>query len=288
MGLGRRRYLLALAAVLGVVPVLVAATASGGRTFVHAANPNCGATVTANITLTANMDCSGSTSDGLDIGAKNVTVNLNGHSITGSSGYTGILDNAYTGAVIENGTIDLFSIGVDITTSANNSHVSGMRILDSAGQGIIDADIAGTVITGNSVLDNTSTGIDVGTDVGVQVTSNQVEGNGGEGIDVESSTGAVITGNKALNNADSGILALSDAGTLSGNIANANGLDGIDASSPSTVALTPGLTVTGNRASFNGSYGFSADDTKDGGENVVQQNAASKQCVYIVCVAVSS
>ena len=78
----------------------------------------CGTTVTANVTLTANVDCTSNTTDnGINIGAPDVTVNLNGHSILGpgtSAGTVGVSDiDAFDNVTVKNGSISNFAAGVD-------------------------------------------------------------------------------------------------------------------------------------------------------------------------------
>ena len=88
-----------------------------------AANPLCDTTVTTNVKLTSNLSCSGET--GLIIGKKNITINLNGYTISGGTGaddQSGIYANSesYGGVTIENGTIDDFEYDV---------YISGARAL---------------------------------------------------------------------------------------------------------------------------------------------------------------
>src|SRR5207248_7854259 len=57
-----------------------------------AAQPSCGDVVTSNVTLTGNLDCSSSNSDGLIVGKNGITINLAGFTIIGPSNgsYEGI------------------------------------------------------------------------------------------------------------------------------------------------------------------------------------------------------
>ena len=78
-----------------------------------AAQPSCGDTITANTTLTADLDCTGLTGSGagLYFGAKNITLNLNGHTILGPVGddnNTGVDTNYKKNVVVKNGTIANF------------------------------------------------------------------------------------------------------------------------------------------------------------------------------------
>jgi hypothetical protein len=96
--------------------------------------------------------------------------------------------------------------------------------------------------------------------------------------------GLTATNNKVLSGASYGLTTLGDAGTLSGNVANGNAVDGIDLSNPGT-GVKPALTASNNRAAFNTGYGFDSTPggAVDGGGNVVQANGNAAQCANIVC-----
>lgn len=51
---------------------------------------SCGTTITSNVTLTSDMDCSGYGGTAITIGASNVTLDLNGYQITASAGNLGV------------------------------------------------------------------------------------------------------------------------------------------------------------------------------------------------------
>ncbi len=81
---------------------------------VLAAGPACGDTLTANTTLTTNLDCSAYDGNALTLGANGITLNLNGHKITGYAGDdydSGVLVEA-NNTVVTNGTIENFGYGV--------------------------------------------------------------------------------------------------------------------------------------------------------------------------------
>src|SRR5262245_57242965 len=96
---GRRVASIAGCAVfLGALPTLVAATS--GRSGSKNVALTCGQTVTTSVTLTADMHCAGK---GLAIGKDGITVNLNGHTLTGSGIQEGIFDAASAKVTIKNG-----------------------------------------------------------------------------------------------------------------------------------------------------------------------------------------
>src|SRR5262249_58315605 len=98
-------------ALLGISPFLLAATpdSAGSRRVAL----TCGQTVTTSVTLTA--DVTGCAGYGLIAGANGITINLNGHTISGSgSTHDGLLDASFSSVVFENGTIKGFVRGVEI------------------------------------------------------------------------------------------------------------------------------------------------------------------------------
>jgi hypothetical protein len=72
---------------------------------------SCGDTVDHSITLHADLDCSAGGTDGLDVDDDNVTIDLNGHSITGAGvadARYGINSETFDGLVIKDGTVEDF------------------------------------------------------------------------------------------------------------------------------------------------------------------------------------
>jgi parallel beta-helix repeat protein len=95
-----------------------------------AAQPSCGDTLTTNTTLTANLDCSGYGGTALYMGANDVVLNLNGHTITGPAGYdsqSGVDTDNYNRTTIRNGKIQDYGYGVYLDSS-NRTTVSGLDI----------------------------------------------------------------------------------------------------------------------------------------------------------------
>jgi hypothetical protein len=80
----------------------------------YAAQPHCGDVIKKDVKLTHDLNCTGSSTDGLMIGKNGVDIDLNGHRIIGpESSYYGINDsNGYDGLTVRNGTIRGFSYGV--------------------------------------------------------------------------------------------------------------------------------------------------------------------------------
>ncbi|GII66469.1 hypothetical protein Skr01_65540 [Sphaerisporangium krabiense] len=114
----------------------------------------CGKLLVTSVTLTEDLTCEG---DGPIIGAANVTINLNGHTISGSGTGYGITvgDHAtgyWPGTVIRNGRIDGFPVGIYVERSTGTRLVnvtnSGGRI-----QALLGAGLAITGSRGRCVIE---------------------------------------------------------------------------------------------------------------------------------------
>ena len=96
-----RTWVLMLACLTGIV---APATASD----------LCGTTIVANLTLDHDLTCPG---NGLIVGADGITINLNGHTITGPGSGVGISVPNRTGVVIVGGTVKNFLAGIQLVNS---------------------------------------------------------------------------------------------------------------------------------------------------------------------------
>jgi parallel beta-helix repeat protein len=106
----------AAATILGAlalaVPTLAAGPAGAGP------GPACGSTVTTNLTLTADLSCP--SGDGLIVGATGITIDLGGHTITGSAGGIGVTNPGFATVTIRNGAITGFGTAVQVTSAPGN------------------------------------------------------------------------------------------------------------------------------------------------------------------------
>src|SRR5919197_1070983 len=91
----------AAALVTAGAALVLAVGAEGSPAKIQAVS--CGDTITQSVKLTADLSC-GAT-DGLDIGADHVTIDLAGHTIRGATPYNGVSDNGHPYATVKNGTI---------------------------------------------------------------------------------------------------------------------------------------------------------------------------------------
>jgi parallel beta-helix repeat protein len=142
-----------LAAVIGVATETAPAAAD--------ALP-CGTVISTSTTLTADVGpCS---SDGLVIGADNITLDLAGHTVLGVPNHpgngAGIISDGHTGVVITGGTVRSFDAGVAILGGSGNT-VQQMVLTQNVGtsdtdfgDGVAIASSDGNTIQSNSVTFN--------------------------------------------------------------------------------------------------------------------------------------
>jgi hypothetical protein len=263
----RRRALIALVP-LALVPLLVAAT-HGSKKLTAL---TCNSTITTSTTLSADLSCPGS---GVVIGADHVTLNLNGHRISGSGSNDGVFSDNI-GVVVENGSISGFNL--DVQLQGASSRVTNLRVSGATSNGI---DVSGqnTVVSGNRVFGNGNNGIGA-SGAGSQYTNNILQSNGNAGLGVTDPS--VISGNKVLNNASYGIFFRNDAGgsvAVTNNLANGNQNGIFESVNDATV-----VTLSGNKAYFNTQLGIAGRaGVNDGGNNKASGNGSLAQCTNVVC-----
>lgn len=118
----RARALPVIAALAGLALTLVQAPATAGQ----AVTVRCGDTITTDVVLTRNLSCAG---DGLVVVASGVTVDLNGHRITGSGAGTGLdLTWGLEGVTVRDGTVRGFGSGID---NVGTTRVDGVTFTDN-------------------------------------------------------------------------------------------------------------------------------------------------------------
>lgn len=266
----RRVGLALLLVVLGATVAL-----RGSAKAIAAGAVTCGQTITASIVVTNDLtNCPG---DGLVIAHSSVTLNLNGHSITGSGVGAGIKVINFSTVVIETGSISGFSKGLDFEEMVGSTAKS-LRISGNA-TGVYAYAGGGNTLTANTVFGNTALGISIGLNYKATVTNNLSESNGTFGFDLQLQGASTVSGNKALNNVGIGIEYDSSAAgdTFTSNTTNGNGTDGFRS--------TGGFgTFKTNKSNYNGQLGFNlAPGVIDGAGNVAAHNGTAKQCVNVIC-----
>jgi len=216
----------------GLVVVAINMTALAGTTvpgWAATSIASCPSVITTpgNYVVTADLSCAGIA---IDINASNVSLNLNGHIITGSNVTGGIRifgtsSNRLNHVAVEGpGLIQKFDIGVSIgyadycqlklVTIAHNqigllasgdvsylTVASNVVVANHSGMVLMTPSITGGVIAYNDVSGNGSGMFVAG---GMTVNNNVVNGNAGDGIDIEGSFTRVYA-NTTNGNAGGGI-----------------------------------------------------------------------------------
>ncbi len=211
------RRILASAASLFLVSLGVVGVAGPA----HAAHVTCGQTILVSTVLDGNV---GPCATGITIGADNITLDLNGFTISGNPTTgegPGIGMSSRTGVTVKNGTVTQFDAGVAIQGGSANT-VTAMRILDNRG----------------SFTTDFGDGIAVFSSSSNRITNNQVRNNGPyDGIGLIRSNFNVIDSNQVTDNTQSfqtSGIRLENAGfnsssdnVVTNNLVANSGLDGI-------------------------------------------------------------
>ncbi|HEX7521775.1 MAG TPA: NosD domain-containing protein [Acidimicrobiia bacterium] len=123
------------------------------------ATPTCGSTLTASVTFTRGLVCTG---NGLVIAAEGITVNLNGHSITGngSGSGSGIVTNGHA-VTIRDGRITNFDSGVSANQGPNHGPTIVRVHFDHNQIGVLLVRVGGALVRASSFMNN-RTGISCG------------------------------------------------------------------------------------------------------------------------------
>jgi parallel beta-helix repeat protein len=238
---------------------------------------SCGQTVTKSITLGNDLlNCPGT---GLIIGADNITVDLNGHTIDGTNQKSGIDNEKHAKVTIMNGTItDFRPEGVNLFGARANvlRNLTVRRIGAGCRQGAICAGLFLMNSPENTIVDNVISnqvqafqvsGIDVYNSPGVSVEGNRITKNPGQGVSVFFSPKTVVVeneldGNRNGMDANTG----SDSIRVVGNHARGNRAAGI------AVGAVHGAHVLGNIVENNGDDGLFLFDLSS---SVARGNRAS-------------
>ena len=244
---------------LAALPALLAVPASIGAA--GAAVLACGQTITQSTVL--DNDLSGCARNGIIVGADNITLDLNGHTVAGtpaSGDQGGVVLVGRTGVTVRNGTVRNFDVGVVIEGGSNNT-VEGVNAVDNisfegatvnrGGDGIaILSSRNNRILRNNAVNNGPYSGIGIYSDIdgahsrgtGGVSSGNVVDGNVVEG-NIQGRTR-----NNVVNNDNIGIrLEPGNTGNfILNNRVNNNGLDGITLFVRNTFTVVRGNVVTGN------------------------------------------
>jgi parallel beta-helix repeat protein len=232
-----------------ILALVVAGFLAFGADQARASHVGCGATISSDTQLDSDLtNCPG---NGIVIGADDITLDLNGHTINGD-GVLGCdefyacdfgVDNTagHDGVTIENGSIRDFATAVFVLDASNNrlrrlsaSHniLGGLLLIAAPGAGIernsisangLTTDQAGLIvfdssevrIEGNSVFDNGDIGMFLQGVDDSRVERNSVSGNPEAGVILDGNRNEV-SGNRASKNGD-GISVGGDSNTIVSN-----------------------------------------------------------------------
>ena len=164
-----RRHVRKRLRVAGLCVVLAAVTLSP-MTVAQAAELGCGALITEDTVLTADIGPCGDEvtapgehvpgGHGLVIGADNVTLDLNGHTIFGLGGSVvlhqaaGVKVDGHSGVTIKNGTVRDFFHGVHVQNGSHNKVVDVQSIDNTTGNGIVLQNVSDSKVMRNTVINS--------------------------------------------------------------------------------------------------------------------------------------
>jgi parallel beta-helix repeat protein len=221
-----------------VVALAVAVAVAAGASMAQTGGLSCGDTITVDTTLEADLtDCP---SNGLVIGADNITLDLNGHTISGDGKPVrrcprrqpcdwGVFNDRHDGVTVRDGSLRGFAVGVLV------GGVRGNRLVELSSSrnqyfGYVIADSARTVIRNSSGNDNPrpdGDGLGVFMSHDLRIVHNSFRRNGQLGMHIEGSTRNLIKGNVVARNGDFGIFLEADGNQLRGNHSVRDGVAGI-------------------------------------------------------------
>lgn len=265
-----RLRLLSVIALLALSGV----TAAAGQS--PPAGLECGDTITADTTL--DRDLTGCPSNGIIIGADDITLDLNGHTISGDGKPVrrcprrqpcdmGVFNDRHDGVTVRNGSLRGFAVGVLIGGVRGNRLV-GLSSSHNQYFGFVIADSARSVIRDSSATDNPrpdGDGLGVFMSHDLRIVNNSFRRNGQIGIHIENSTGNLIKGNEFVGNGDFGVFVQADGTQVRGNHCVRNGTG---------ILVGPGSrnVIAGNQVS-GGGEGIAIEK---GRGNVVARNVVAR------------
>jgi hypothetical protein len=268
---------------MGIGAAICAAVAVGGSPE-PASAVSCGDTVTADTTLHKDLvDC---TNNGIEIGADDLTLDLNGHSVTGDgkpfkgcadneSCDAGLLNEGHDGITLRHGVVRRFGAGVVVGDAARNS-VLDIRTSRNDVFGFVVAGSSRTVIRNSSGNRNPAPegdGLGLFGAHHTRITHSAFRRNG-LGIHVADSSRTLIRDDAFSGNADFGVLIQANGTRAQGNRCKGNGGACI-------------LVETGNRNAIlrnHSSGGTAGIAVEDGHRNLIAHNFVrhpQKQGVYL-------
>jgi Periplasmic copper-binding protein (NosD) len=245
----------------------------------HATEPACGATITSDVRLRADLArCPG---DGLVIGADGITVDLSRHTVAGTGAGAGLRLAGHRGVKIRGGTVTGFARGIDVLDGATANSVEGVQSTGNR-TGIAFTASDGNTVRLSSLSANAVTGVLVFGSAGTRVLANRVADNAGNGIAVvEGSTRTLVSAND-IRGAVTGLwIDTSDRNTLTLNRVSGAG-DGVQVAGDGNV-LTGNL-VDGSVGGCEGCTGYGIG-VLSGTGNVLKANVVTRSAADGIAVA---
>jgi len=263
---------------LAVVAAITCGTAiATGGSMAQTSQLGCGDTITADTTLEA--DLTGCQSNGLVIGDDEITLDLNGHSISGDGKLVrrcprrqicdvGVANDGHDGVMVRNGSLRGFATGV-VVAGVSDNRLAGLSSSRNQFFGYVIAESSRTVIRDSTGNDNPAPdgdGLGVFGSHDLRIVGNSFRRNGQLGMHIESSTDNLIKGNVVARNSDFGIFLEADGNQVRGNRSVRDGVTGI--------VVGPGSrnVIAGNRVS-GGGEGIAIEK---GRGNVVARNVVAR------------
>jgi parallel beta-helix repeat protein len=203
------------------------ATALGGGPAPAASELSCGDTITADTTLTDDLvDCP---SNGIVIGADDITLDLNGHTVAGNGRPVkrcarneicdvGVVNDGHDGITIRNGSVRGFASGVFVGRARHN-RVLNVSSTSNQFFGFVLAESARSLVRDSSGDDNPEPdgdGIGIFASKHLRILNNSFRRND-LGMHVKDSTEITIEGNQFAHNAHMGIVMEADRNQVRGN-----------------------------------------------------------------------
>ncbi|MFE7135543.1 nitrous oxide reductase family maturation protein NosD [Streptomyces sp. NPDC057638] len=227
----------------------------------HAAPLACGQTITTSVVLAADLlNCPG---DGLVVGRRGITIDLNGHTVDGVGLGTGIRTNGFDNTTITNGgggraVIQEFDYGVQLTPGTSGTLVKLLTIQNNelSGVELDNADNSNHVVD-NVIQRQSQRGITViGGSSGNVISTNTITANQSEGVYVQNSTANRLEDNQITDSGDGGLLLEgADGNTLLGNTVARSSDSAVVLQAGSDNNLVQGNTVSeGNDAAVKVSH----------------------------------
>jgi len=197
----------------------------------------CGDTITADTIL--DRDLTGCPNNGILIGADGITLDLNGHTISGDGKLVrrcprrqicdaGVGNDGHSGVTVRNGSLRRFATGV-VVLEVRDNHLVDLSSSQNQFFGFVIAGTARTVIRDSSGNDNPAPdgdGLGVFGSHDLRIVHNTIRHNG-LGMHIADSSKNLIKGNVVSRNSDFGIFLEADGNQVRGNRSVRDGVAGI-------------------------------------------------------------